>query len=239
MMKAFYLSILAALSLQLSAADLNLSDRSTADLKRDATSHPAATLALLPIQPGQTVLDLFGGDGYYSELAAQLVGPSGKVLLHNNQAYLQFVGKTLPQRLKGGRLANVVRYDREADQLELNPQSLDAVLFVMGYHDFYHKSAGWEVSRDAVLAQLKTALKPGGYLLVVDHQAKAGSGHSAAQDLHRIEQQVVIDELSKAGFVLQKQSDVLKNPQDDHQKSVFDPAIRGKTDRFTLVFSKP
>ncbi|MDZ7871202.1 MAG: hypothetical protein U5L02_18710 [Rheinheimera sp.] len=238
-MKAFYLSILAACSLHLSAADLNLSGRSAADIKRDTTSFPAATLALLPLKPGQTVLDLFGGDGYYSELAAQLVGPNGKVMLHNNQAYLKYVGEALPERLKGGRLANVVRYDREADQLELKPQSLEVVLFVMGYHDFYHKSAGWEVSRDVVLNQLKAALKPGGALLVVDHQAQAGSGHSAAQDLHRIEQQLVIDELSKAGFVLQKQSDVLKNPQDDHQKPVFDPAIRGKTDRFTLVFTKP
>lgn len=243
-MKAFYLSLLAGLSLQLSAADLNptgldLTGRSAADLKRDQTSQPAATLALLPIKPGQTVLDLFGGDGYYSELVAQRVGPTGKVLLHNNQAYLKYVGESLPKRLQHNRLSNVQRYDREAARLELAPQSLDGALFVMGYHDFYHTSAGWDVSRDAVLAQLKTALKPGGYLLVVDHQAKAGSGHSAAQDLHRIEQQLVIDELNKAGFVLQQQSDVLRNPQDDHLKSVFDPAIRGNTDRFTLVFSKP
>lgn len=238
-MNALYLSILAAVSLQLSAADLNLSGRSAADLKRDLTSKPAAVLALLPVKPGQQVLDLFGGDGYYSELMAQLVGPSGKVLLHNNQAYLQFVAERLPERLKDGRLPNVVRYDRESAALELAPASLDGVLFVMGYHDFYHKSAGWTVSRDEVLTQIKTGLKPGGYLLVIDHQAKAGSGHSAAQELHRIDQQTVIDELTAAGFVLQQQSDVLKNSADDHSIMVFDPAIRGNTDRFTLVFSKP
>lgn len=238
-MKALYLSVLAALSLQLSAADLNLSGRSAADLKRDLTSKPVETLALLPVQPGQQVLDLFGGDGYYSELMAQLVGPSGKVLLHNNQAYLKFVGARLPERLKDGRLPNVVRYDRESEALDLAPASLDGVLFVMGYHDFYHKSEGWAVSRDQVLNQIKTALKPGGYMLVVDHQAKAGSGHSAAQELHRIDKQAVIAELSAAGFILKQQSDVLHNSADDHSLMVFDPAIRGKTDRFTLVFSKP
>lgn len=238
-MKALYLSILAALSLQLSAADLNLSGRSAADLKRDLTSKPVETLALLPVKPGQQVLDLFGGNGYYSELLAQLVGPSGKVLLHNNQAYLKFVGDALPLRLKDGRLPNVVRYDRESEALGLTPNSLDGVLFVMGYHDFYHKSEGWAVSRDQVLNQIKTALKPGGYMLVVDHQAKPGSGHSAAQELHRIDKQDVIAELTAAGFVLKQQSDVLQNSADDHSLMVFDPAIRGKTDRFTLVFSKP
>lgn len=233
------LGLLTGLSLPLPAAELNLQGRSTADLSRDLTSKPAEVLQLVPLQPGNTVLDLFGGDGYYSELAAQLVGPSGKVLLHNNQAYLKYVGETLPKRLQGGRLPNVVRYDREAGQLELAAESLDAVLFVMGYHDFYHKSAEWEISRDSVLHQLKTALKPGGYLLVIDHQAKAGSGHSAAQDLHRIEQQLVMQELSAAGFVFKEQSDVLRNAADDHSKAVFDPAIRGKTDRFTLLFRKP
>lgn len=237
--KLMMLGLLAGFSLQLTAAELVLSGRSAADLKRDLTSKPAETLALLPVQPGQQVLDLFGGNGYYSELIAQLVGPSGKVLLHNNQAYLKFVGDALPQRLKDGRLPNVVRYDRESDALGLTPDSLDGVLFVMGYHDFYHKSEGWAVSRDQVLNQIKTALKPGGYLLIVDHQAKAGSGHSAAQELHRIDKQDVIAELTDAGFVLKQQSDVLHNSADDHSLMVFDPAIRGKTDRFTLVFSKP
>lgn len=238
-MKALYLSILAALSLQLSAADLNLNGRSAADLKRDLTSKPAETLALLPVKPGQQVLDLFAGNGYYSELMAQLVGPTGKVLLHNNQAYLKFVGDTLPLRLKDGRLPNVVRYDRESEALDLAPNSLDGVLFVMGYHDFYHKAEGWAVSRDQVLQQIKAALKTGGYMLVIDHQAKPGSGHTASQELHRIDKQLVIDELTAAGFVLKQQSDVLHNSADDHSLMVFDPAIRGKTDRFTLVFSKP
>jgi predicted methyltransferase len=39
--------------------------------------------------------------------------------------------------------------------------------------------------------------------------------------------------------VLDGESPLLANPQDDHGRSVFDPAIRGKTDRFLFRFRKP
>lgn len=225
-------------SMPVLADPLVLTGRSSADLSRDLTSKPAEVLALLPLQPGQRVLDLFGGDGYHSELLAQRVGPAGKVLLHNNKAYLGFVADKLPTRLAGNRLPNVQRYDKEADQLALPAASLDAVVFMLAFHDFYFESPDWQVKADQVLPQLQQALKPGGYLLLSDHYARAGSGSSDAQQLHRIEPELVIRQMAAAGFTLISHSDVLRNPADDHSKSVFDPAVRGQTDRFVLLFQR-
>jgi predicted methyltransferase len=83
------------------------------------------------------------------------------------------------------------------------------------------------------------ALKPGGVLGIIDHAAAPGAGASAAESLHRIEERVVIDEIEAAGFELAGEADFLRNPDDDHTASVFDPSVQGKTDRFVLRFEKP
>ena len=57
--------------------------------------------------------------------------------------------------------------------------------------------------------------------------------------LHRIEESVVKEELAKAGFVLDAESDALRNKSDPHTAKVFDPEIRGRTDQFMLKFKKP
>ncbi|WP_417703182.1 class I SAM-dependent methyltransferase [Rheinheimera aquimaris] len=225
----------------LMACELKLDDatRSDADKKRDASSLPCEMATLLPLQQGDTVLDLLGGGGYFSELLAQQVGKTGKVLLHNNKAYLPYVGKQLETRLAKNRLSNVERLDAEVDALPLKPDSIDAVYFIMGYHDMYHVSDGWQINPQQLMKQIYTALKPGGRMLVVDHNAAAGSGVSAAQELHRIEAAYVSQELQDFGFNLVTDSTVLANRNDDYSKSVFDQLVRGKTDRFVLVVEKP
>ncbi len=216
--------------------DLHAPGRPALDLTRDLTSKPAETLAMMKLAEGDTVLDLLGGDGYFSELAAQQVGPAGKVLLHNNAAYHSFIGKAFEARIgDGSRLKNVVRYDREVDQLGLAENSVDAVLFVMGYHDMYHVGPKWKIDPNKLMGQVRAALKPGGLMLVIDHSAPVGSKLAHAQDHHRIDIAYVKDELRQFGFEPVSESDVLANPQDKRVVSVFDPAIRGKTDRFLLV----
>lgn len=220
-----------------SLAQVNLAEphRRPADLTRDATSRPQETMDLMKIKPGMVVLDLLGGSGYFSELLSQQVGDKGKVLLHNNKAYYPFVGKELEARLGDGHLKNVLRYDREVDQLGLEENSLDAVFFVMGYHDMYHVSKQWLINPPELLGQIKRALKPNGLMLVIDHSAPANSKTTYSQEQHRIDEVYVKDELSKFGFETVAQSDILRNPQDSRTNSVFDPSIRSKTDRFVLV----
>lgn len=218
-------------------AEVNLKEphRSAADMTRDATSKPVETLALMKLQPGMTVLDLLGGSGYFSELISQEVGEKGKVILHNNQAYMPFIGKDLAARLADGHLKNVQRYDREVNDLELKENSLDAVFFVMGYHDMYHVSKDWKIDPQNLMGQVKKALKPNGLMLVIDHAAPEGSKIMHSQENHRIDETYVKEELARFGFETVTQSQLLRNMQDNRLTSVFDPKIRSKTDRFVLV----
>ncbi len=211
------------------AADL----RPDADLARDARDKPADVLAFFGVQPGMTVLDLFAGGGYYSELLGKAVGPDGHVILHNNAAYLGFAGKALDERMASGRLGtNVARLDAEIGSLGIAPGSVDMVLMVWTYHDLYYVTDGWKLEPDSFFAEIRTLLKPGGVLAIVDHAAAEGSGQSPAQGLHRIDEAFARRDIEAYGFTFQAASDLLRNPEDDHSLSVFDPAIRGHTDRF-------
>src|SRR3569833_64117 len=70
-------------------------------------------------------------------------------------------------------------------------------------------------------------------------RARARPGRRDTETLHRIDPAVVKQEVQAAGFVLDGESDVLRNPDDAHNAKVFDPALRGKTDRFLFKFRKP
>lgn len=224
------------------AAALAQPGRSANDLERDARDHPAATLGLLGLTRGMRVLELFSGGGYYAEIAARVVGPTGRVHLHNNHAYLSFAGKALDARLAASAFPQLVRSDREVEAIELTGE-IDAAILVMAYHDAYWQpkpeEGEWTVTRDPLMAALVRALRPGARVLVIDHAALAGSGSSAAQDLHRIDEAFARVDFERAGFRFVGSSDALRNPADDRTDNVFDPAIRGKTDRFALVFEKP
>jgi len=107
---------------------------------------------------------------------------------------------------------------------------------------FYHDMVWLGVDRAKMNAALYRALAPGGALVIVDHSAKAGQGISVAKTLHRIEQSVVVDEVTRAGFVLEAESDFLRHPEDPRDWSASDHAPmekRGTSDRFALRFKKP
>jgi predicted methyltransferase len=164
------------------------------------------------------------------------MGPASTVYLHNNQAYLNFVGEALEARLANGRLPGVTRYDRELDAIDLADDSVDLVLMVMTYHDLYYKTDGWDLDPDAFFAMVRRILKPGGVLAIVDHVAADGSGKAAAQDLHRIDPAFALADISSQGFTLIEASDLLKNPDDPLDISVFDPRIQGRTSKFLMKF---
>ncbi|HEY8123611.1 MAG TPA: methyltransferase type 11 [Myxococcota bacterium] len=216
--------------------------RDAKDLERDARDHPADTLGLLGLAPGMRVLDLFSGGGYYAEIAARVVGERGRVFAHTNRAYLSFAGKALAARLAARPLPQLVRYDREVEEIELAGE-IDAAILSLAYHDVYWKpkpeEGEWTVTRDPLMTALFRALRPGGRVLVIDHAAAGGSGNSAAQELHRIDEAFARADFERAGFRFVASSDALRNASDARTLSVFDPAIRGKTDRFVLVLEKP
>ena len=216
-------------------------DRTEADIERDSRSRPDVTLALLDIGPGDVVFDVFGGGGYYSELIARVVGEDGKVFLHNNQSYLNLVKDALNDRMASNNMPQLVQYDREVEDLEMAPNSLDAAMIIMSYHDLFYddQTNNWpQIDHQNFLKQIHSGLKPGGRFMIVDHQANPGRQSLDSQSLHRIEKEFAIKRISDIGFNLIAESAVLANPDDDKNTSVFAPDIRGKTDRFILVFEK-
>lgn len=222
------------------ATDLRFdkNQRNAQDIARDALSKGPEVVEFVGLKPGMMVADVLGGGGYYSELISEKVGPKGSVYLHNNQAYMPWVEKELVARLADNRLANVIRHDKETDNLALGSEKFDAMFFVLGYHDMYHVAKDWKIDKEDFLKQLQTALKPGGKLVVIDHSALAGTKTEHAQDLHRIDAEYVKAELVGKGFKFVKSSDLLKNDADTRMISPFTPEMRRKTDRFILLFEK-
>ncbi len=223
------------------AAAIANPQRPAADLARDNLRKPAEVLTFFGIQPGMAVLDLFSGGGYYSEILNTLVGGHGKVIAHTNDAYISFVGEeNYRRRFADGRLAQTEPVIAEADDLELENHSLDAVIMILTWHDFLFADpqGGWRsVDEARLLKKLCAAVKPGGVLGLIDHAANPGGDPGrVAADLHRVDPQVVKDSFANSCFELKAQAKFLRNPDDDHTLSVFDKSIRGKTDRFVFRF---
>ena len=216
--------------------------RTDADRARDAGRNPEAVLEFFGIQPGDVVLEMWAGGGFYTELLAHVVGENGKVTAHANTPILNFAGDDHVNRHADNRLPNTEILLAENNELVLEADSYDAATIILNYHDLYWSSEeyGWEqIDVPAFLAELYKGMKPGGTLGIVDHQAVGGSPAETGSTLHRIDSAIVIAELEGAGFVLDGESDVLANSEDDLTLSVFDPAVRGKTDRYVLRFKKP
>ncbi len=216
--------------------------RTDADRERDVHRKPGAVLEFFGIDRGMNVLDMFSGGGYYAEIVAYVVGPQGSVDAHSNSAYTEFVGAEVEARYADDRLANVRPLMAENNELDLAPESYDAILMVLAYHDIYYVAPedGWpRIDGPTLVSEFYEGLRPGGVLGVVDHYAAAGSPPGTGHTLHRIDPDIVIAELESAGFVLDGQSDILRNMDDDHSLNMAAPDIRGRTDRFVLRFVKP
>ena len=214
--------------------------RPAADVASDAGRKPAQVLSFFDIRPGMTVLDLFSGGGYYTEMLNTIVGEDGHVIAHTNEAYIPFSGEIYKTRYLDGRLASTETVVAEADDLALADSSLDAVIMVLTWHDFMFADPenGWHaIDEGLLLDKLCRAMKPGAVLGLIDHAANSGGDTEAvAKTLHRIDPQAVRDSFANTCFRLDAEAQFLRNDQDDHTLAVFDPSVRGKTDRFVFRF---
>lgn len=216
---------------------INSPERPAADKALDAGRRPDQILAFYGIKPGMKVADIFAGGGYMTELFARIVGPKGTVYSQNGPFPEKFkqVEEAWNQRLKEPALKNVVKVSKPFDARDLlpvAPDSLDAVIIHLNYHDL----VGFKMNRDNVNAAVFKALKPGGIYGIVDHSAPAGTGAADTSTLHRIDEDFLIKDVEKAGFKLSGASSALRHPEDDRSWLVF--KHRGETDRFMLKFTK-
>ena len=221
-------------------AAVSAADRSADDRALDAGRHPDRVLAFFGISPGMRVAELGAGGGYTAELLARTVGSGGKVYGQNSKFILErFAEKPWSERLKKSVMANVVRVDRELDDpLPPDAKNLDAVVIVL----FYHDSVWMKTDRDKMNRAVFSALKAGGTYGIVDHSGRPGTGTGESETLHRIEEKVVRDEVTRAGFVLDGEGDFLRNPSDARDWNASPRKAgerRGTSDRFVLRFKKP
>jgi predicted methyltransferase len=194
------------------------------------------------IDVGSTVIDVYPGDGEWTRLFSDVVGPEGRVYSFVPGEVADFkndpVGRMQALAKEPGR-KNVEAVSADLVAMSQATQPADVVWLHLFYHDLH---TALIQKRGATAADFNRAvherLKPGGYYVIVDHAAEAGSGTGDAQSLHRIDPAFVRKEVEAAGFVLDAESTLLKNKDDPHAIKVFDPSIKGETDRFAYRFVK-
>ena len=213
-------------------------DRAESDRARDAGRRPADVVAFLGIESGMRVMDVIAAGGYYTEVLSLAVGEDGHVVAQNTPGVLKFRDganeKAISARLAGNRLPNVTRLNKDFADLTPEDGPFDAAITALNYHDVYNRG-GPEATVDA-LRFIASVLRPGGVLGIIDHVGEAGADNAA---LHRIEISNVLETVEAAGFIVESDSDLLRNETDDHSLFVFDESVRGKTDRFLLKVRKP
>ena len=219
-----------------------LPSRSADNVKLDEGRKPAELLQFLGLEQGMTVIDMFGANRYWAEITAPAVGPQGRIhVWQPTQFYDDKTKAAFTEFAAKAPNVSIVSTPFEALQLPVN--HADFMLINLDYHDVYWESAKFGVKRmepEPFLQAVYAAMKPGGVVGVVDHSAAAGGDTRQVVDkLHRIDPAVVKADFTRAGFVLEAESDLYSNPADDRSLLVFDPKIRGKTDRFVLKFRKP
>ncbi|MES0131670.1 class I SAM-dependent methyltransferase [Mesorhizobium sp. M0029] len=195
------------------------------------------------IEAGSTVIDVYPGDGDWTRLFSDIVGSEGRVYSFVPAEVAHF--KNDPVGLMRTLAKEPGRENVEAASADLVAMpEVTPPADVLWLHLFYHDlHTALVQKKGATAADFNRAvykrLKPGGSYVIVDHAAAAGSGTSDTRSLHRIDPASVREEVEAAGFVLDAESTVLLNRDDPHSIKVFDPAIKGETDRFAFRFVKP
>ena len=215
-------------------------DRPQTDVERDELRKPGAVIAFIGLQPGETLLEMEAGGGYFTQVFSHYLGPDGMVYMQNPAAFDSFLGDSLEARLNG--LDNVEYVKSDFDELPLEDASVDVVTWFQGPHELWYTPEGGEKlvgNAGASFPEIMRVLKPGGQFVVIDHTAPAGSPETTGGETHRIDPQIVREMAGEAGFILIAESDLYDNPDDDLNANVFDEKVRGMTDQFMLKFEKP
>lgn len=220
------------------AVALSNKDRPDTDRARDAARKPAALLAFAGMGRGMTVADLMPGEGYFTRIFSNIVGERGHVYAVVSAERLE----KKPQSADGVKaiaadpaFRNVSVVAASLSDAHL-PTPVDIAWTSDNYHDVY---AGSPEQALAFNRSVFNLLRPGGTYIVIDHVAATGSGSEPPHTLHRIDPDLIRQQVIQAGFVFEGESDALRNPADPHTAPVFDASVKGHTDQVVFKFRKP
>ena len=212
--------------------------RAEANSSRDEARMPDQVIKFMGVKPGDTVLDMVSNGGFYAEILAGVVGDDGRVIAHMFPGNGMDPDDAYSAKIRTAKhMQNVVPIYASFNSLDLKENTLDYVFLIQNFHDFHFDR--FDVDLGRILSMYRKALKPGGVMAIIDHQAVEGAPVSTGTTVHRIDASIVKSEMAAAGFKLEGELDILKNNTDDLTKSVFDASVRGKTSRFILKFSNP
>jgi len=203
--------------------------RDAEDSARDGSRKADQVIAFMGIETGMSVLDAFSASGWYAEVLAAAVGPTGKVVAQNSSRFAERVAPA--QALKVARYPNIMTVTAEnADGFGVDGQ-MDAGWTALNLHDNANAD---RANGLAFLGAIYDSLKPGGVIAVIDHEGSPGMDNQA---LHRIDVDTAMGLLEEAGFVVEAQAYFLNNPADDH--TLHQRELERNTDRFVLKARKP
>jgi predicted methyltransferase len=244
------------------------SQRAAANVARDGARHPYESLAFWGLKPGQTVIEVVPGGGYWTEILAPYAKATGGTYI---AGVADLANPNLSAGARKGRADFEAKYADAATWGAIRyvgfgpvsgplgaPGSADLVLTSRNIHNFL-----WTPGQfDKVMADAFAVLKPGGVLAVEEHRADPRPQVPEARDGY-VATATVVAAAEKAGFRLAASSEINANPKDtkDHPFGVWtlppvrrgaqppapvDPAFDhakydaiGESDRMTLRFVKP
>ena len=206
----------------------------------DAKRHPAEVIAFSGARPGDKVFELIPGAGYWTRILSKVVGPKGRIYAVWPLQYARYsVGdvQTLAAAAKQPAYNNVIVQVLPTPELSA-PEPVDVVFTSMNYHDYPAEFMG-DLDPSVLNKAVFAMLRPGGIYVVIDHKAAPGTTVAQTRDLHRIDPALVRKQAEQAGFAFVGETKVLRRTDDDPKLKVFDPKVRGHTDKFALKFRKP
>lgn len=204
--------------------------RPAQDVARDEARKPEEIVSFAGVQRGDVIAEIAPGGGYYTRILSQAVGPEGKVyalmpaFFANQPGGLDAINAIAAAY---GNVEVVVVDGYDAITLAQQP---DLVWTTENYHDLVNQEIA------PINAEIFRILRAGGIYFVEDHAAP-GTGTSATSTLHRIDPAAVKDQVRAAGFTLEDESEILRNPADTHNASPGD--FGGVSDKFAFRFRKP
>ena len=226
------------------AAAVSAPGRPAEAVALDEVRKPAEVLTWLGLERGDRVLDYFTGNGYYAEIMARAVGPTGSVTGWNSPGFGR--NERVRTALAGirERSPNTSFYFTPTTALSFAPNAYDFVLLHLVYHDAYWESERFGLPRidpNTVTAALFQATKPGGTVAVIDHIAAPGRDTRAEVEAHSPDRSGDGARRFRAGRLRVRRlfGDASQSRGRPLARTCSIPSIRGHTDRFVYRFRRP